>query len=382
MLQVFILLVGCSLIAWAYSKTSAVSITDDGRCIYRRDESVLSRCMFFALLVVLVLFSGLRTVMNDTATYIRTFENKIPTGLKSIGNISWKIGSNPFFDIYQILLKTFISESGSTFVFITSFFVTLSNLLFFRKYAEDFGYTIFIYIAFTVYAFTMAAIKQTIATAIAIWSIPCILHNHRWKAALLILVAMMFHPYVVIFFAAYFFSKELWGSKTILLLLITLAAAASFTTIVEKLIEAAASIGDDYSVETMTEGSVNIFRLLVYLIVPVLSFAWRKQIRKKGSRFDYLCINLSIVSSCFMILARMGGANIFSRMANYFDIFQCLALPIVLNFGIENGAKKQMIKVASVLGFSVFYYTYYSKYSNFGADFYRHISIIELINRW
>ena len=77
----------------------------------------------------------------------------------------------------------------------------------------------FLFLAFTVYAFTAAAMKQTLATAIAIWAMPQFLSGKKLKATLIILLAMLIHPYVVIYFVAFFASKTIWDKKTFFMIL-------------------------------------------------------------------------------------------------------------------------------------------------------------------
>lgn len=384
MQEVFFMLGFCTLFSWIYEAGSfkKTSITKSGVIYHKRISDRASKVFFFALLIVMVCFSGLRTFMNDTATYMNNFENDIPIGLNNIRYLDWSIGSNPLFHIYMILVKTYISKSPSTFIFLTSCFVVSSFLFFLDRYAVNFSLSCYLFITFLVYAFTMGAMKQTIATAMVIWTIPMILRHKRIEAAILILFAILIHPYVILYFAAFFLTDGVWNRKAVLALIATFVAGIFFSEFVVVLIDIASSIGDEYDAGMLGGQGVNIFRLAFYLIVPIFAFLNRKSLLRTKNKFYFLCINLSIISSCFMILASFGGANMFGRMANYFDIFHCLSIPIILKYGRETGRYRKIITGGLCVCFLIFYYTYYAKYTYRGSCFYNHISLIELFRSW
>ncbi len=374
MLGVFSLLIVCWGLALFLPKTA-----DDWVSIKKPASINQYQVIYCILILILVFFSGMRTVMNDTATYLSTFNN-VPSKLSAIAEIKWNLGANPGFEIYRIILKSVGITNGSLFLLITSLFVTTSYVVFLRKYSVDFPITIYLLIASTTYGFTLAAIKQTIAIGIAVWAISALLDGKRRKFVLLTLLASTFHPYILIFLVAPLFIKEVWSKRTVAVLVAVLLAGSVFGPFVEGLLNVTEAIGDEYETEFLLGAGVNIFRLLVYMVVPVLSFIFKAQLKSKNSPAINLIVNFSVISMCFMILASFGGANMFGRMANYFDLFNCLALPVVLAYGMSDKNAK-VIKYVAIACYAVFYYTYYAKYSTaWNADYYQHISLIELFS--
>ncbi len=383
MTEVLVLLAACSVMGYCYMRLSRPVLAAKGTMI-QKNNNALATLLFVAILVTLVCFSGLRTRMNDTTTYMRLFVERVPNKLSGIVDIDWAIGSNPLFSVYRIFLKVFISESASVFIFITSCIVTTSMLLFLKKYSLNFGHTLFLFLAFTVYAFTAAAIKQTLATAVAIWALPQYLNGKKFKAAIIILFAMLIHPYVVIYFVVFFASKTIWDRKTFFMILVALAFSMFYESVLNGVLGLTSSIGDEYDMELFTTGGVNVLRIAVYLVTPLLSFVYRKQIQKNADDMSLVAINLSIVSALFMMLASLGAANLFGRMANYFDIFQCLALPVIFKHGFKTKNERIIVGVISIVCFSYFYYTYYSKYVVLYDTecFYEHISFKDMLKSW
>lgn len=390
MTEVFVILLSCSLIA-ALCTSIVRQVRVEGNYVlgipWRRTPA-LGKLLFLLLLLILICFSGLRSRMNDTETYINTFSLKVPSTLDAISEIDWSVGKNPLFVIYQILIRSFVSSSAHVFIFLTAMFITTSFFLFIYRYSTDFGFSVFIYIAFTSYAFTMGAMKQSIAAAIAIWTVPLFLKKHYFKAFFLIFAAMLFHPYVVVYLLVPLLTKGIWDGHTLLLLIITVAGVALYGTVIVRVLSLTASIGDDYDITLFTQGNtVNVFRFFFYLIVPLLSFIYRKQLRRMNSPFANVSINLCVVSACVMVFARIGDANMFGRMASYFDVFQCLAIGYVFTNGVKGTKVGLLFKYVLVPCYCFFYFTYYQKYvSAWGIGWdgcvYRHISLMELFMGW
>lgn len=382
MFYVLLLLFASTILAyWASNKQNA---TDEktGKSFSQRTIS-LSSIAFITLLIVLVCFGGLRTYANDTSTYLSNFNHKIPNSFSAIKNIDWSLGSNPLFSVYQIVLKSLFTTNGQVFIFVSSLLTITSMVLFFRKYTENFGFSIFLFISFTVYAFTLGAMKQTMATAIAIWAVPLFISGKRIRAFVLIILAMFIHPYVVVYFALFFLYKNIWDKRAVIIILATLAISFVFTSFIAGLLNFTSLIGDEYDSSMFSGAGINVFRVLVYWVTPILSLVYREQIREKDSKFLNVCINLSLVSACFVLLASFGGANMMGRLANYFDIFTCIALPAIINCSDKNSNEKSVITILAFLGFVGFYIMFYSKYypsfiGNMFSNWYNHTSITEL----
>ena len=382
MFYVLLLLFVSTILAyWASNKQNA---TDENiKKGFSQRTISLSSIAFITLLIVLVCFGGLRTYINDTSTYLSAFNQKIPNSLSEIKNIDWSLGANPLFSVYQIVLKSLFTTNGQVFIFVSSLFTITSMVLYLRKYTENFGFSIFLFISFTVYAFTLGAMKQTLATAIAIWAVPLFLSGKRIRAIVLILLAMFFHPYVIVFFAFFFLYKNIWDRRAVIIIFATIVISFIFTSFIAGMINLTSLIGDEYDSSTFSGTGINVFRVLVYWVTPILSFVYREQIREKDSKFLNVCINLSLVSACFILLASLGGANMMGRLANYFDIFTCIALPAVINCSNKNSNEKSVITILAFLGFIGFYIMFYSKYypsffGNMFSNWYNHTSITEL----
>lgn len=394
MLPVFALLFFCSALGWLYTKAAPCAAYMCGSTdpVRRGNIRRAARCVFWLLVAVLIWFGGLRTVMNDTATYTRTFRERIPWTLDGIRAIKWSVFANPLFHAYQILLKSLVSRSENVFLLVTTAFTTISFTLFFRKYSTDFGASLFIFIAFTVYATSLAAMKQVIATSIAIWAIPLHLNGRKLRAWLLIGIAMLFHSYVFILAVGFFLEKDVWDRRTALIIFTTFIVILGFDTLISLIVTLVSSVGKNYS-KYISEfgGHTSLPRVLTYLTVPILSFCWRERLRDTGNRYVYTFVNLCTVSACFSAISRCGLSILTSRLPEYFDCFICIALPMVLRYGVRRKRDRQLIWAVAIPLYCIFYFTYYLKYtawpiaegvSPLTYDFYKRISLWQLLKGW
>lgn len=386
MLYVFLILFICTVLAYLYGffiKENAFETslkTDNGNA----HPNVLSTTSIILLAIILILFSGLRTSMNDTNVYIINYSDKVSDSLTDIWKIDYSIGANPFFQIYQILIKSLVTHNPNGFLLITAFIVLTSIIIFIKKYSVNFGFTIYLFLAFTVYAFTMAALKQTLATCIAIWAIPLALNNKKIRAFILIVFAMLFHPYVLLFFSIFFLSNNIWDRRSVIIIFFVSFAAFAFSSFPSFSVGFASLFGDKYD-ESYFVGNVNFFRFITYAIVPAASFIFRESIREKNDFFINICINLSFIAMCFSFLSLFGGANMIGRLANYFDIFICISLPYLLRIELITFKQRTIFTIIIFIGFSLFYFTYYNKYLSglpLTTDIYKHISLFEVIKNW
>lgn len=362
MFEVYAILVVCTLLA-RYIDQYTYQRVSDGFEINRLDSS--GKIMLLIMTSIMIWFSGTRTIMNDTGTYLNAFNNYVSSSLSSIDNINWAIGANPLFEIYLILIKTFVSQNGHVMILMTSIIVVCSMISFLQLYSWDFGDSIYFFIATASFAFTMAAIKQTLATAIGIWAIPLILKNKNVQAISVLLVAMLFHPYVVILFVGFMFKeRKAWDKQVYILVIITIVFCMGFSVFVERVLHFTELIGDDYSTDWFSRGTgSSIYRIISSLILPVFSFIYRRELQEENNQMLNICVNLSIVSGCMSLIAGVGGTILFGRIPAYFSVFRCLAFPYVMFQGTKlRDGRENPWSIIIYLAFLVYYTAYYKKY--------------------
>ena len=382
MVRAFVLLAVCTALGFMYTKNVEKIYNIGGESGY----AVTPRAdlWFVILLIVMVLFSGLRTQMNDTIHYVRSFLNNVETttGFRTLFRVSWDINTHPMFVVFQRLVKTIFGANSQWFIMCHAIIVVSSYLLFLKKYSHNFMWSLFVLMAFAVYGFSMAAMKQTMSIAVGIWAIPLFNEKKYIRSILIMLIAMFFHPFVFILFACNFLSDGVWTKKSWIVIAVSVVFFLLFSQYVDSASDLAEQFGKEYDYENLTSSGVGIQRIIAYSIIPALSFLCRKEINAKHDSMVNITVNASLISFCFMLLAFNGGAVLLGRIPAYFNVLTCVALPSILDN--QKTEYRGIIKVIFVVLMLVYYYSYYDLYvdtycgGDLFGDIYNHASISSL----
>lgn len=336
------------------------------------------KLFFFFMAIILAVFAGLRTRGNDTFAYRHMYEI-MASGLSAIRAISWSnLASAPGFTFINILLKT----AGFTFqnyLMVYALFTVITYLWFIRKYSCHTLFSVFLFFTMGIYDFTMAAIKQTFAVALLIIATDRAIQKKYISFVIFVLIAELFHPYSFIYLIVPFLSFKSWSKKTYLLLFASVIIAFGLQYFLDPILSITEAIGSDYDRTELSSEGVNIFRVLVAWVPVVLSFLARNLIQKDDDRVANTIMNLAMVNAMIMFVGLFGTANYFARLANYFLIFQALALPWVLNYFEKNS--KRSLTIFAIVGYIAYFY-YGTAITNGGFDNnYNFISFPEYIGQ-
>ncbi len=314
-----------------------------------------STFLVFIVTVILSLFSGLRTSHNDTYAYIRGFINNIPASFDYIDQIYFSIWDYTGFFIYQVLIKQYISTDPQVFLLISAFITNILHVFLYFKYSPKFSLTIYIFITSGLFVFGMAAVKQMLAMSIGVWAIHYALKG-KWSIfALLLLIASTFHPYIFLYGLTPIFINGLWTFRELSLLLIALFGALYFESFLLFVMDAHALAGEDLSYDLLMGEGVNIYRVLVYTVTPVLALIFRKKLRAIKNPMLNVSVNFSIMSFVFMLISLFGNPSLMTRIAIYFDPFAHLALTHIIMNCFPKDQRLAVIAIC-VISYSVYFY--------------------------
>lgn len=311
------------------------------------------RFFFFLMAFAMAFFVGLRTRGNDTFTYRSMYEALEP-GTNPIQLLtSTKIASSPGLYFLSACLKN-IGATTQDYFMVCALFTVLVYLWFLRKHTTDIWLSVFYFITMGVYTFTMAAIKQTLAVAFLLIATDCAFDRKWLKYLLWVAVAELFHPYAFVYLVVPFLSFCPWSRKTWYLLAGTVVVAFFLPRLMDLIGDMTDAMGYDYDADAFAGSGVNTFRVIVVWVPLVLSFICREQLRGSENREQNMVINLSMINSVIMFIGLFGTANYFARLANYFLMFQCLALPRILQK--FDRPSERMLRFSSEVGFLGFFY--------------------------
>lgn len=366
MIKLLILLFFVTLWALLSQNRSRMLLQNTG------SESLSKRLDIFCffLIFALSMFAGLRTDYNDTAAYITGFQNAVSPAEFLADRDNLDLLHNPAFYFLQSLMRA-VTPNAQVFIMLTSIFVEFSMVRFLKRYSRSFGFSVYLFMTYGTFVFTLAAIKQVVAMAILTYAFPA-LENKRWlRYYLLVFFAMLFHTYAIAFAILPLFRLRPWSWFTYVFAAVLILVLLNFQDAISGFLDFADEQGKSIAeYEIFDDNSVNMFRLLVYAVTPAISFIFQKDLFTHSGPRECIMTHMSIISLAFMVLGTVEGANMFARMAMYFELGTLVALPGMLK-KCFHGQLYQIVSLAAIFCFLA-YFVYASLDFGYG---YKMISI-------
>ena len=354
MIFCLVMLAVCMLFGYFSQKHSERIAMAQGRAISPGQSGAYARLEFWsvALILILVFVSGLRTRYNDTGNYMQGFVNG-PT-LDAVIKQDLSLGDCPGFIYLQAALRT-LTDNPHLFIMICALLSIAPVLIFVKLYSSNFFLSVFLYVTSGYFLFSLAAIKQAIAIAIAIWAIPLYHKKKYFLAVLVVLLAALFHPYVLLYLALPLLTGKPWGINTLFIALVIGGIAIFFQPSLQMMLGFAESLGDDFSDESFSGAGINIFRVLVYAMTPLLSLIFLDRVRQNDDKHQHTFINVAILCFGIMFLALFGTANLIGRVALYFSFALMLSLPYIFT-RLEKKSGMALSGIAMIMYFAYYLY--------------------------
>lgn len=333
----------------------------------RKDWTV--KILYFILLLIVILFSGLRTTYNDTETYMQGYR-MLNANSKNIFSIFEPYGG---FTILQTILKKYVSENPQILILVSSIIVNNIFLYFYSKYSKYFGLTIFSYLILGPYVFSMGGIKQVLAMGLSLLAIENLLQKRYLKFVIWLLIAMTFHPYIICLAIIPLFIEGVWNKKMAIVLVVAILIFMNLET----LLNFAGIIGKEYSIEEMTSYTVNPMRVLVEIIPVIFLWVCRKRINKEDDKLLLLGANMMIVNTFMISLGLFFNPVYFARIGAYFSVLNAITIPTMLNVMYRGNRHRR----ANIYIYYTFYFVYFlldlTKLGNISItyDLFNHIKI-------
>lgn len=339
------------------------------------------RLLTWLLILVLGLFCGLRIWGNDTVTY-RIMYQQSPLLGDLLANFDVDFAHGPGFYFAISLVKT-LGFSEQDYLMFFSFATVIPYVLFVRRYSVHTTFGVFLMLTTGFYTFAMAAIKQTLATAICLCAIPLALDKKWIRFLLTVALASLFHPYALIFLIVPFMMFEPWRGKTILWVMVFVATGFMLDSLIGTVVDITTMMGANYSTEEMMGEGVNIFRVAVCFVPLGLAVFFGNELFQKADKTVYLMFNLAMVNALIMFVGLFGTANYFARLANYFLPAQVVILPWMIYSA--HPQDRRWLLTGSITGYLIYFYYENAIIRSFDAQ-YPQMSIWEylgdLVGRW
>ena len=337
----------CLPLAWLSDNQSYASLHISGR---RQDRMITA-----ILILILGFFCGLRTWGTDTVTYQQIYDLMPPLG-NLFDTDKYNFAGGTGFGLLTCLLKTWGFSRQDYFMFY-AFATIIPYVLFVRKYSNSMLFGFFLMFTTGFYTFSMAAIKQCMATAICLVSANFVL-KRKWLLFLLtVFLASMFHPYALIYLSLPLLTFKPWTARTFIYSGIFMAAGFLLESLLGNVLDITDMMGASYDMAEFTGEGINIFRVLVCFVPMALAAYSNGTVFRNSTIKDDLMFNMAMINGLIMFVGLFGTANYFARLANYFLPAQIITIPWLLK-RFPRRERNWLIAACLVGDMGFFYYEY------------------------
>lgn len=335
-----------------------------------RRHFMLRKADIFMIVVIvwLTCFSFLRTNYNDTANYIFFWRTAASTSDFLAGGGLLDLTGNPLSMFWQSFSHN-IAENYHVYFLPPALLSSFAVVKLLKRYAVSPSFSLLIFFSIGTYIMYMAALKQCFAMFFLLLSIPYAEEKKYVRFYLLVVIAILFHTHAFMFAILPFLFGKPWGKVTWIGFAAVLLAMATYDTTLGAFMRYAQSIGALVDESELFDGhQINFLRVIVYWIPTLLALIFRRRLFSNSSRMENLFANMAIVSSMILTIGTVQGANLYARMAAYFEIATALTLPWMIKKLFAKRSAQYVTICAVVLYFGYFLYEF-TVSKNFGSDY-------------
>lgn len=335
-----------------------------------KDHFLLRHADVFLVLVIawMTCFSFLRKTYNDTENYIYSFFNaeSLSAGFANGTFTDWT--GNPWSMLYRSLMHT-ITDNYHIYFFFPAVLSSFAVIKLCKKYSVSPAFSLLIFFSIGTYITYIAALKQCFAIFFLLMAPPYAIDRKYVRFYALVLVAILFHTHAFMFALVPFLLRKPWGKTTWILLGATVFAMLTYDMTLGAFMEYAQSIGAFVAEdEVFDDHQINILRVLVYWVPALLALVFRRRLFQDSTRTENLFVNMSIVSAFILTIGLVQGANLYGRMAAYFELATAIALPWMIQKLFTRRSVRLVYLCATILYFIYFLYEF-AITKNFSSDY-------------
>ena len=314
------------LLAVSLALAKWIDLRDQELSCHRSDGR--DNLITWMLILVLGFFCGLRTSGNDTSTYIYMFEQVPYLNEYSLWR-GYGYAEGMVFGLVLSLIKT-LGFSAQDYLVFFAFATVIPYILFIRRFSGSMVFGVFLMFSTGFYTFTLAAIKQCMATALCLLAVMAAVDGKWGKYLLLVGLGSMFHPYSMVYLIVPLMMFKPWTYRTFIWMAVFMAVGFYLESLLGTVLDITDMMGADYTEEEFLGEGVNLFRVGVSFVPLILAMLYGKKLFEGSTKTDHLLFNLAMVNALIMFVGLFGTANYFARLANYFLPAQVIVLPWIL----------------------------------------------------
>lgn len=330
--------------------------TNDG--IYEKKTNWMICIIAFS---AIIFFAGLRSYgVADTGAYIEMFKS-YPNTLANIFNNIPETSNNMIgFVIFSTFIKTYISSDYNVWLFIIAFISGICIVTTLYKYSENFGLSIFLFMASCQFSWLFNGIRQFLAVSILFLSTTLIIKKKPLQYFLVVILASTIHITAIMMIPVYFIVRgEPWNKRTIGIIIVVLMCMLFSSTFI-KVFDSAMNDSQyaiGYQENKKTDDGVNIITIAVQSVPLIIAFLSREKLKDKYTPIIKICINMNILSICTYTISKLVRSGILiGRLPIYFNVYSLILMPWVLKNSFEKKEQRLVTFIMIICYLIYFYY--------------------------
>lgn len=374
------MVVYCSMFLYVFIIGYTGKMFTKGRNLKTKYDNGTTLFFAVAMLILPVIFIGLRTNYIDTRLYMTLFDDSTTSFSRLFDSLAEDKG--PAWSIYQWIIKRFITKNASAFLMITAIIQAGALLKFYYKYSSDFVYSMLLFFLSMDFAdWMMNGIRQFLALSLILYFADYIFEKKYLKFLAVVLIAYFIHNTAIIWAVGIFIVQgKPWNSRVIICVCLAVLAILfvdQFTDLLDNALENTSYAG---STEQFSEddGS-NPMRTLIFAVPVFIAFWKRKRIADANNNNLNIMINISVIAFALSLIANFTSGILIGRLPIYFGIFNYALFPVLFDNAFDK-KDKSILKVLCVIGY-VCYAVYYML-NMWGSKGMPYISDVLGINTW
>lgn len=306
----------------------------------KRPETVLGQqterySLLFAAVVFLpvFIFTSLGEIRADIGVYISNF--KILNMSLSEVFATWQTNDKGSgFVLIEVIIKNIFGNNQDAFRIVFGLIQSIPLVLIYRKYSEDYVFSIFLFITSgCYYGWMMNGLRQFVASCIIFAALPLLIKRKYIPLIPVLFFAISVHKAAMVMIPVILLVQFKPWSKITIIMLLVLAVVLYFYV----------GHSDWMSEETLqTSKGSNPLRIVIAAIPMVMAFIGRKKIAANNNQLINICVNMSAITVIMYIIASMTSGIMTGRLPGFTMIYNFILIPYLSKSVFDEKASKNI----------------------------------------
>lgn len=325
----------------------------------------LSKKIFLLLNFIPIIFiAGFRDITNgrDTFMYVNIYNTIKDTDWNYIFDVIPRIDKG-YLLINKLISLLNVDYTG--FFLIISFITYISLAIFFYKYSSNVWMSVYLFITNLYIYDPFNIIRQMLALSVILIGLDLFFKEKYKYFILVIIIASTIHLSAFLFLLLLLFKVKNNSINNLIIKWIVVVFCVIGLVFLFKpllsMIDTYSYIINNIVVDDLKFG---FLRNCIYALFPLVLMLYgliNNIYIKEEEKYVYLLLNMSFFFLVINILSYT-VAGMFSRLASYYQIFICLAIPLSLKIFSKN--VRMMINILILLCWGIYYYYYLNMQHN------------------